>query len=101
LDLNRRNEMGKENTPRSDERGMSPERDNRPLSDVAPEDSAALRGHGAHGRKSHNAEERVDPTATEPDGTNESARGLGSSGWGSEASGGSTIDKRGPKNKES
>ena len=89
----------RENTPRSNERGMSPERDNRPLSDVAPEDSAARRGHGAHGRGSNEAEERVDPTATEPDGTGATERGLGSAGWGNAASGGSTFDKRSP-NKE-
>jgi hypothetical protein len=92
--------MSKENTPRSAERGTSPERENRPLSDVAPEDSAALRGHGAHGRSPHAAEERVDPAASEPDGTNASDRALGSAGWGNAASGGSTFDKREPRNKE-
>ena len=92
--------MGNENTPRSAERGTSPERDNRPLSDVAPDDSAAKRGHGAHGRSGHAPEERQDPTPTEPDGTRATERGLGSSGWGSGASGGSTIDKRGPANPE-
>jgi hypothetical protein len=92
--------MGNENKPRADERGMSPERDNRSLSDVAPDDSAAQRGHGAHGRSGINAEERLDPTATEPDGTRATERGLGSAGWGSAASGGSTFDKRSPDNKE-
>jgi len=91
--------MSTDNTSRSNERGMSPERDNRPLSDAAPEDSAAARTHGAHGRKSPAAEERLDPTATEPDGTDATDRALGSSGWGGEASGGSTFDKRTP-NKE-
>jgi hypothetical protein len=91
--------MGNENTSRSAERGMSSERDNRPLSDVAPEDSAARRGHGAHGRSGHTPEERVDATANEPDGTAATERGLGSSGWGNEASGGSTVDKRGPEKK--
>jgi hypothetical protein len=91
--------MGNENTSRSTERGTSPERDNRPLSDVAPEDSAARRGHGAHGRSGHTPEERVDASPNEPDGTAATERGLGSSGWGSEASGGSTVDKRGPEKK--
>jgi hypothetical protein len=91
--------MGKDNTQRSNERGMSPERDNRPLSDVAPEDSAARRGHGAHGRGGHTSEERLDPTAGEPDGTRATDRSLGSGGWGNAASGGSTFDKRSP-NKE-
>ena len=67
--------MGNENKSRSQERGTSNERDNRPLSDVAPDDSAPLRGHGAHGSSGHTQDERVEPTATEPDGTNESARG--------------------------
>jgi hypothetical protein len=89
----------RENTPRSDEAGMSPERANRPLSDVAPEDSAALRGHGAHGRRGRGPEEGVDATAAEPDGTNATDRALGSSSWGNAASGGSTFDKRQP-NKE-
>jgi hypothetical protein len=92
--------MGNENTPRSSERGTSPERDNRPLSDVAPDDSAAHRGHGAHGRSGHTPEERVEPTANEPDGTRATERGLGSAAWGNAASGGSTFDKRGPANKE-
>jgi hypothetical protein len=92
--------MGNENTERSNERGLSAERDNRPLSDVAPEDSASRRGHGAHGRGGHTSEERIDPAANEPDGTNESQRGLGSGAWGNAASGGSTFDKRGPVNEE-
>ena len=92
--------MGKENTERSNERATSPERDNRPLSDAAPEDSAGLRGHGAHGRSGHTSEERVDPTANEPDGTKASERGLGSGSWGNAASGGSSFDKRGPAVKE-
>jgi hypothetical protein len=87
------------NTPKSSERGISPERDNRPLSDVAPDDSAALRGHGAHGSSSINPEERIDPAAAEPDGTRATERGRGSAGWGNAASGGSTFDKRSP-NKE-
>jgi hypothetical protein len=93
--------MGNDNTPRSAERGMSPERDNRPLSDAAPDDSADKRGHGAHGRFGRTPEGRVDPWVSEPDGTNAATeRGLGSSGWGSEASGGSTIDKRRPDKTE-
>ena len=84
------------NESSSSERGMSPERDNTPLSDVAPEDSAAQRGHGAHGSRSNEAEEHLDATATEPDGTAATARGLGSGGWGNAASGGSTFDKRSP-----
>jgi hypothetical protein len=91
--------MGRENTSRSNERGTSPERDNRPLSDVAPDDSAAQRGHGAHGSRPHTSEERVEPTVVEPDGSRATERGLGSASWGNAASGGSTIDKREP-NKE-
>ena len=91
--------MGRENTPRSDERAQSPERDNRPLSDVAPEDSASQRGHGAHGRSGHTAEERHEAAPSEPDGTAATERGLGSAGWGNAPSGGSTFDKRSP-NKE-
>jgi len=91
--------MGNDNTERSNERGMSEDRDNRPLSDVAPEDSASRRGHGAHGRSGHTPEERVDATANEPDGTKATERGLGSGSWGNAASGGSTFDKRAP-NKE-
>jgi hypothetical protein len=87
------------NTPFSSETGMSPERENRPLSDVAPDDSAAKRGHGAHGSRSHESEERADPAAAEPDGTRATERGRGSAGWGNAASGGSTFDKRSP-NKE-
>jgi hypothetical protein len=88
---------GEQNTPRSDVAGMSPERANRPLSDVAPEDSAGMRGHGAHGSGGRHPAEHVDEVATEPDLTKEGARG--SAGWGSAASGGSTIDKRGPDSK--
>ena len=91
--------MGNDNTPRSSERGTSSERENRPLSDVAPEDSAARRGHGAHGSGGHTPEERLDATVSEPDGTTATDRGLGSAGWGNAASGGSTVDKRGPDNK--
>jgi hypothetical protein len=92
--------MGRENTPRSSERATSPERDNRPLSDVAPEDSASQRGHGAHGRSGHTPEERHEPAAAEPDGTTATERGLGSAAWGNAASGGSTFDKRSPKKED-
>ena len=92
--------MGNENTERSNERGMSSERDNRPLSDVAPDDSASQRGHGAHGSGGHTPEERVDPTANEPDGTNATERSLGSGAWGNAASGGSTFDKRSPNTED-
>jgi hypothetical protein len=92
--------MKRDNTSKSSERGASPERDNRPLSDVAPEDSAALRGHGAHGRRGHTVEDRIDPAATEPDGTSATDRGLGSGNWGNAASGGSTFDKRSPNRED-
>ena len=55
-------------------------------------DSAAKRGHGAHG-KGDDREERVDPSTPKPDFTKGTDRG-GSSAWGGEAAGGSTFDKR-------
>ena len=58
------------------------------------EDSASKRGHGAHGR-GRGEEERIDPAQPQPDAASGSDRG-GSAGWGSESSGGSTIDKRSP-----
>jgi hypothetical protein len=88
--------MPNDNTRRSLERGATPERDNRPLSDVAPDDSASRRGHGAHGRHGLNPEERVEATTPEPDGTRATDRARGSAGWGNAASGGSTVDKRSP-----
>jgi hypothetical protein len=60
-------------------------------------DSAANRGHGAHG-KFGDREKRVDPATPTPDFAKGSDRG-GSAGWGSERSGGSVIDKRGPDSK--
>jgi hypothetical protein len=61
-------------------------------------DSAAERGHGAHGKRG-DREQHVDPATPTPDFTKGTDRG-GSAGWGSERSGGSVIDKRGPKNSE-
>jgi hypothetical protein len=58
-------------------------------------DSAAQRAHGAHGRGVRSQEEKVDPTTPVPDSAKGSDRG-GSAAWGSEASGGSVIDKRPP-----
>ena len=58
-------------------------------------DSAAKRAHGAHGRGTRGQEEKVDQTPPSPDFTKGSDRG-GSAGWGSEPSGGSTIDKTSP-----
>jgi hypothetical protein len=60
-------------------------------------DSAAARSHGAHG-KHGDREKRVDPATPTPDFAKGSDRG-GSAGWGSERSGGSVIDKRGPDSK--
>jgi hypothetical protein len=57
-------------------------------------DSAAQRGHGAHGKHGER-EERADPATPTPDFAKGTDRG-GSAGWGSERSGGSVIDKRGP-----
>jgi hypothetical protein len=57
-------------------------------------DSAAQRGHGAHG-KGDSREEHVDPATPEPDFSKGTDRG-GSAGWGSERAGGSVSDKRGP-----
>ena len=62
---------------------------------VNADDSAARHGHGAHGR-GRGDEELVEPTNPQPDGANGSDRG-GSAAWGSERSGGSTIDKRPPQ----
>ena len=55
-------------------------------------DSADMRGHGAHGRG--RGEEKVNDN---PDSLPDEARGSdrgGSAGWGSEGAGGSVIDKR-------
>ena len=59
-------------------------------------DSAARRAHGTHGRGVRSQEEKVDPTTPEPDSAKGTDRG-GSAAWGSEASGGSVIDKRPPQ----
>ena len=59
-------------------------------------DSAAQRAHGAHGRGVRSQEEKVDPTTPVPDSAKGTDRG-GSAAWGSEASGGSVIDKRPPE----
>jgi hypothetical protein len=58
-------------------------------------DSAAKRGHGAHG-KGDGREEHIDPQVAKPDFTKGTDRG-GSAAWGGEAAGGSTFDKRGKK----
>ena len=58
-------------------------------------DSAAQRGHGAHGKRGA-PEERVDPATPTPDFAKGTDRG-GSAAWGSERSGGSVIDKRSPE----
>ena len=55
-------------------------------------ESATEKAHGTHGR-GRTEEERVDDAPVEP-GVND---GLGAPGWGSEAAGGSSIDKRSPK----
>jgi hypothetical protein len=59
-------------------------------------DSAGQRAHGVHGRGVRGQEEKVDPATPIPDAAKGSDRG-GSSGWGSEGSGGSVIDKRPPE----
>jgi len=59
---------------------------------ITPDDSADARAHGTHGRGG-GEERRDDRPAPEPDASADSDRG-GSGGWGSEASGGSTFDKR-------
>lgn len=59
------------------------------------DDSADRRAHGAHGRGTLGQEEKVDPTSPAPDSADGTDRG-GSAGWGSEGSGGSTIDKSSP-----
>lgn len=55
------------------------------------DDSADKHAHGTHGR-GRGDEERTDYTVPKPDGAKDSDRG-GSSAWGSESSGGSSIDK--------
>ena len=55
------------------------------------EDSAAERGHGAHG-KGDAREEQRDDVDVQPGHANQGPRG--SDAWGSEPSGGSVIDKR-------
>jgi hypothetical protein len=59
-------------------------------------ESAADRAHGTHGR-GRTEESRVDEPVVDPG----VERGLGERGWGSEASGGSSIDKRSPKERQS
>ena len=55
-------------------------------------DSAAERGHGAHGRGVLGREQRQDDVDVEPGEAEGGPRG--SAAWGSEPSGGSVIDKR-------
>ncbi len=57
-------------------------------------ESAADRAHGTHGR-GRTEERRLDDPVVSPG----VARGLGEPAWGSEGSGGSSIDKRRPKKK--
>jgi hypothetical protein len=85
------------NAERSNVTGMTSERDNEPLSDVAPDDSAGKRGHGAHGSAGRTPAERDEGTSAGPDSAKGSDRGA--AGWGSESAGGSVIDKRGPEGK--
>jgi hypothetical protein len=56
------------------------------------EDSAAERGHGAHGRGVLGREQHRDEVDVKPDGAEGGPRG--SAAWGSEPSGGSVVDKR-------
>ncbi|HUQ81365.1 MAG TPA: hypothetical protein VM076_09520 [Gemmatimonadaceae bacterium] len=63
-------------------------------------DSADQKAHGTHGKGMGN-EQREDEADVQPDmsrGT-EAEGGRGSAGFGSQASGGSVIDRRPPKNK--
>jgi hypothetical protein len=62
--------------------------------DTHANDSADKHTHGTHGR-GRGDEELVEPTRVEPDTTG--GTGRGADAWGSEASGGSTIDKRSPE----
>jgi len=55
-------------------------------------DSAAARGHGAHGKGVLGREQHVDDVDVEPD--NAKGNDRGSAAWGAEPSGGSVIDKR-------
>ena len=59
-------------------------------------DSAGQRAHGVHGRGVRGQQEKVDPATPIPGAAKGSERG-GSAAWGSEASGGSVIDKRPPE----
>jgi hypothetical protein len=90
-------DQSKENVPRGDHVPGGKSEDTEPRGNLHAEpgtDSAAQRGHGAHGKHGER-EERVDPAAPTPDFSKGTDRG-GSAGWGSERSGGSVIDKRGP-----
>ena len=90
-----------ENVPRGDHvpGGQTEDTESRGNLDRAEPgvDSAGQRGHGAHGKHGER-EERVDPATPTPDFSKGTDRG-GSAGWGSERSGGSVIDKRGPDSK--
>jgi hypothetical protein len=57
-------------------------------------DSADQKAHGTHGRGKGD-EQRLDEADVEPDAAR--GTGRGTAGWGSEGSGGSVIDKRGPE----
>jgi hypothetical protein len=62
---------------------------------ITANDSADAKAHGAHGRGRGTEKVKTDP-ASQPGHATDSDRG-GSAAWGSEASGGSVIDKRSEK----
>jgi hypothetical protein len=82
-----------ENVPRGDHVPDEKRETNDAKRDEPGVDSAARRGHGAHGKGVGFKEERFDESDPKPDFTKGTDRG-GSAGWGSEASGGSVHDKR-------
>jgi hypothetical protein len=91
-------DQSRENVPRGDHvpGGHSEENDAKAEQRAEPGvDSAAHRGHGAHGKGVGGREEHEDPAAPTPDISKGSDRG-GNSGWGGAPSGGSVIDKRSP-----
>jgi len=67
--------------------------DDQPIDQVnEDEDNPDMRAHGTHGR-GRGEEKIIEDMPSIPDGSRGSDRG-GSAGWGSEGSGGSTMDKR-------
>jgi hypothetical protein len=84
-----------EHVPRGDHVPADAQEENEAKRAEPGVDSAAQRGHGAHGRGVLGREEHVDPATPTPDAAKGSDRG-GSSGFDGGRGGGSVIDKRSP-----